>query len=656
MFWKSFSTAKAHPERYAYKLADIWYNKGMFNETTALLPEQKNTKSPKDKLNSFEPSLKHEKNDLDHEARKIAEEICKHYNEVFYTRKIDREEIVKIFTNAIDKKLADAERSAEHGKVNRRIREILDGIKSEQAAQLSFISDFKDIAHKINNLCKEIDDERLKILAADEAQYWKSVGKKKPKENYDEDGMTQEEKEEIFQLELQRGKYDSVRIRAEIENLKELMTFSERMDHVQLGLKNNWSPEELEYIEKNKTKGMTRDEEKYASLLQKLEILLRYQENLEIKSEEVIFGHESAELVAALFRKYREIMKSTDEIKATIPDHLKNKHKVSQTDLSKITLELINRADNILNEYYAGTKNKDERKLSNLLEEIGKIRADALTFKSIFRVIATEHPEISFKYFKDLDFRIIESKEIMEKDKAEMFAITEKNYPDLDERRIALDGLESGFENKNTVLEILRHQGKIISFLRFDRVYEQNGGDFRASSYFGSFNTDPDFQEASIGEAMLRECLEEEAQLHPIEAHTLPDKKITSKYIEETGFVITDIKLDYAGSGKTLFKITRDDRINKSYSFRNTLDEASRDFIVREATRGSLPDYRQPFALQISPEKLRQEAFLEKLRNIMVKHDLAITRFFPDDKDHPHRYFLTLESMLPEPEPSAYII
>jgi ribosomal protein S18 acetylase RimI-like enzyme len=287
------------------------------------------------------------------------------------------------------------------------------------------------------------------------------------------------------------------------------------------------------------------------------------------------------------------------------------------------------------------------------LEKLEKIKSSLLLFKTIFKTVIKEHPELGFGYFKNLDFKISEGKEISETDRAAMISIIEKNYSDLEERKIALAGLEKGLKNKRTVFEILRHKSEIVSFLRFDRIWDQEPP--APDSYFGSFNTNPDFQEASIGDAMIRECLNEEAYLHILEAHTFPDKKITSKYVEEAGFIIEDIELNYMDTGKALFRIRRDDKMNRRYRFRGETKPEDKKFFETVAESGDVSESGNPF-LKIEANKISDIITLEKIKTFMQKHNLVITRYFPDDKKNPKYYILAFEVKIPEPEPVAYIV
>jgi len=140
-----------------------------------------------------------------------------------------------------------------------------------------------------------------------------------------------------------------------------------------------------------------------------------------------------------------------------------------------------------------------------------------------------------------------------------------------------------------------------------------------------------------------------------IEAHTFPDKKITSKYIEEAGFVIEDIELNYLGTGKALFRIRRDDALNWKYQYRDELGADAWQEFEALAESGGEPEVGKPF-MKISADKLQDSATLEKIKTFMQKHNLVITRYFPEDKENPKYFVLAFEKKIAEPEPSAYIV
>lgn len=312
-------------------------------------------------------------------------------------------------------------------------------------------------------------------------------------------------------------------------------------------------------------------------------------------------------------------------------------------DMSGTKLDLLKKVQEIIlrfNEEFEDGKSSQE-KIAGLLDELDEIKTEILAFKSIFKATIKEHPEAMFEDFKDLEVQF-DKREISENDRKEMVSVIEKNYPDLEERTIALAGLDKGLRNEGTTFKILRHKGKVVSFLRFDQQAAEG------NLYFGSFNTSPDFQGAYIGDEVMKECLESELMFGAkrIEAHTFPDKKITSKYVEDAKFVITDIELDYLGTSKALFKIERYGAYH-DYKYVNRLGSEAKKEFEKAADSGVISESKNPF-LKLSVVQLKDVTVLEKIKNFMQKNNLVITRYFPDDRQNPKYFILAFEAKLPK--------
>jgi hypothetical protein len=323
---------------------------------------------------------------------------------------------------------------------------------------------------------------------------------------------------------------------------------------------------------------------------------------------------------------------------------------VSQTDvdMSGAKFDLLKKVQEIILKFSdrLGDAKNDQKEIEELLIDLEKTKAEIILFKNVFKQIKKEYPEMSFDYFKSLDLAFQGSDAITESDKETMIKILTKNYSDLNERKIALAGMEKGLRNQNTVFEILRRKGEIVSFLRFDRRYDEQGTVI--NSYFGSFNTDADFQGAAIGDVMLKECLNEEAESFTIEAHTVPHKMITSKYIEDAGFIVETIELNYMNTGKDIFQIKRDDRINGQYKYRGRfeIDIKKELGALAEDFTGSAVGKQ---FLKIGVDKLGDSSVLEKIKMFMEKHNLVITRYFPDNKKQPEYFVAVFEKKISEP-------
>ena len=173
-------------------------------------------------------------------------------------------------------------------------------------------------------------------------------------------------------------------------------------------------------------------------------------------------------------------------------------------------------------------------------------------------------------------------------ERVRMQELLHKNYdkiypePENNEFKAAVAGsLVKSFSNPNTSYRILRDQGKIVSFNRFDTLRDYTG---KEVSYFGSFNADPAYN--GVGSIMLEETIEDQLENgHPMMAHCDPTQAITKKYIED-GFVATGF---YLLAGKPSFEIWRSkdstgqlDSKQRSIEELLTLTEDTGSIVVRE--------------------------------------------------------------------------
>ena len=90
-----------------------------------------------------------------------------------------------------------------------------------------------------------------------------------------------------------------------------------------------------------------------------------------------------------------------------------------------------------------------------------------------------------------------------------------------------MESFEESLKNSQTYYDILRYQGKVVAFLRFDYL-DAEAGKFK--KHFAAFNVDKNFTQAKLGEAMLKQALEREKTNSVIVAECDPQAPITQKY------------------------------------------------------------------------------------------------------------------------------
>lgn len=202
----------------------------------------------------------------------------------------------------------------------------------------------------------------------------------------------------------------------------------------------------------------------------------------------------------------------------------------------------------------------------------------------------------------------ISSKALSDGDRDKMQDILKRNYEkmypeskDADFKAKVEKSLTTGFSNPDTVFKILRHQGKIVCFHRFDTVQESDG---KEVTYFGSFNADPAY--SGVGGIMLEETIQERLRDNkPMVAHCIPDQPITRKYIED-GFIAT--RLDELG-GHSIFEIWRSEK-------------SSQQIVSKQKTIDNLVSSQENTDAIIVREQSKIETYPE------LQHNMGLTRYF----------------------------
>jgi len=193
---------------------------------------------------------------------------------------------------------------------------------------------------------------------------------------------------------------------------------------------------------------------------------------------------------------------------------------------------------------------------------------------------------------------------LSDEDRSRMQNLLQANYrkaypePENDAFKAAVAGsLAKSFSNPHTTFRILRDNGKIVSYNRFDTLRDYTG---KEVSYFGSFNADPAY--SGVGGIMLEETIKDQLENgRPMMAHCDPTQAITKKYIED-GFVATGF---YPLAGKPSFEIWRSkDSTEQLESKEKTIQELlslveeSKSIVVREQSESeTYPELQKSMGL-----------------------------------------------------------
>mgnify|MGYP000268290276 CR=1 FL=1 len=249
-----------------------------------------------------------------------------------------------------------------------------------------------------------------------------------------------------------------------------------------------------------------------------------------------------------LFGKFTEIADQTDTIREYLNQHFEGK----APQVEQVVSNLLRRAGRIIDSNATKTKQDAER----ISGELDSLNTDVLIFSSAFQALQQEGIDIPLAEIANTEFESVsmldlpehEREEVQNELKAQMKTNYTLRYP---EKIVAigLKGLEASFENPNSRVHILRHEGTIMGFFRIDERQDD-------SLYLGSVNIIPEATGSKLGEAMMKEIIDVESEDKKIEADVTLE--LMPYYIEKFGFVGVSVQPDYHGTGETLFGIEID--------------------------------------------------------------------------------------------------
>ena len=251
----------------------------------------------------------------------------------------------------------------------------------------------------------------------------------------------------------------------------------------------------------------------------------------------VAFGQHD-EVAGTIFKYYGELLNSAERAEALVKE-VSDCEGESCTELAnQVSENIINRAQKDLEK---AVRAHDP---SEVVAQIENYVAAAKEYVALLQEVgAGKIEEVS-------------SSEISHEEQDRMKVLMKANYdkaypePENEDFKTAVAGsLEKSFSNPDTSFRVLRDNGKIVSYNRFDTVRDVTG---KEVSYFGSFNADPAY--SGVGGVMLEETLKDQLETgRPMMAHCDPTQAITRKYVED-GFVATQF---YELAGKPSFEIWR---------------------------------------------------------------------------------------------------
>jgi hypothetical protein len=336
-----------------------------------------------------------------------------------------------------------------------------------------------------------------------------------------------------------------------------------------------------------------------------------------------------------LFEKYSTIVDMVSNIEEFLQQQFN--YDFSAPEIQSAVAGLLNKGRGILLDAYSSTQSPAE-----VVAKLQDYSTILLTISEALKAVRKSGAAIELEKIKSLSTERISGTEVTEVDRQKILLIARSNWskaPDPSAPEAAIirstmqhllpeveRGIEEGFSKSDNEFVIVKIQGEIVAFLRFDEV---EGG-----TYFGSFNVDEDARGANLGRMICRKFVEEKAQEGRIFAHCSPMQDVSSYYISaEGGFVSRGIDTDSAGTGEAGFDLIRDDQINNRYEF----SKKSREEIVALETEQA----QSPTGVAIlKHDHLNPEEYQDFLRESQEQYaqGKVMTAFFRYPKDSMVKY------------------
>jgi hypothetical protein len=433
----------------------------------------------------------------------IADEAAEMYEEVFYEKQVDKDQVKQNLLMKANNLLQTAhkELNDENNEVDKTeiVDELIRDLKREEKTNQQAIANLKDLAEKVRGSMGKLEN----ILPL----------------------------QQNLENQLDQFVYGITDLEKEDQNIADRV-FSRYRELVNQAQK---SKQEISEMFKDDTQVSDQEIEKISeNILDKAKSLLEDFSQKMINEQEV-----NEEEIAEKLNSYKSDMVFTASVMATLKKEF-GRADVDVEDIKGVTFE--QKTVSELN---------DNGELGGDIEKVFEDKNGSLS------------PEVSASslenYFKD-NPALAEDKDAEQKleEIREMMNIYRENYehsPEL-QAKLLKGFAELVKGNKgDTTLYTLKQNEEIMAFCRFTDLGE-------GKKEFGAFNVPESLHGSAIGSSFLRSTLEKEARNNDIYAECDSDSLISSYYINgnKGKFVATEVISDYAETGNTILSICRPDQ------------------------------------------------------------------------------------------------
>lgn len=334
-----------------------------------------------------------------------------------------------------------------------------------------------------------------------------------------------------------------------------------------------------------------------------------------------------------IFGDVEEIIRLSEMTDQELSEYLNIENDENEVDQNGLTHDILQRSLQLLSDYYelVGRDNEDGKKISELLH---KNKKDIILFSAIFKnYFAEVEGGVDFSEIKGLNFERLGKEDLDESVIEDMIGFANENWSKKGKsgERMVESLRQALSAESNSTFYVLRRDGKIISFMRFDDEPDKPG-----HKYAASFNVDPDYKSSGIGRAMHFTAFENEAKKHILDLIFFIKDRVGTMYVEG-GCLMTGIN-----EHNDFFTGTRDLERSKNLK---TL-KIGKEFFVElyQKQKGNrweeLVKNNEPVVVfKFDVEKENGE-MIETVKKITGQGYVGTRYFYFDPEKHTERYFV----------------
>ena len=332
-------------------------------------------------------------------SEQSVKDISRLYNEIFFDKQADKEEITGAILKQANRLLVEAEEKLKNTPENDRpaiIEELKEELIREQMAQERMLEDFKAMALELNKkyaeIYKEYDDIQHENFKSE------AMAKEFPK-----GGNTEEMEDYGDYLDMMREMKFHPATAWSVNEANEMAAEKKRIDK-------NFDSQRIEKI-LDEMSGLAKEFERdigkngvfygydaktIYDFIDKLKALLALQGAVEKKMEQVIYGEKQIKnengleqsLPEVILNKYQELVDLTTKNKKELAGLFKNQIKITPADLSQITENILAKAKECLDNFNNLIEKGGVADEAEVLKKLEKYKADLILTASVFKILS----------------------------------------------------------------------------------------------------------------------------------------------------------------------------------------------------------------------------------------------------------------------------